>query len=128
MKKTLLILGAVFVSIMLFSTVTAVPQTHSEPAMNLIDKINQKKSLTEELKSRVNSNDYFQTNGLIDWIIQLLTSILNFIQDLIQFVSNLFQIVTLINAIISAINQLIDLIVQFINAILDLFNPDVQYY
>ncbi len=127
MKKTIIVIGAFLISLLLVSTVTAVPQTQSKPSMDIIEKIEHKKSVTETLQNKIDSITSFQKTGLIDWIVQLLTAILNLIQALIQFVMDLFNIVNLINAIISAINQLINLIVQFINAIIAIFTPDVHY-
>ncbi len=121
-------MGAVLISLLLVSSATAVPQTHSQPAMDLIEEIEQKKIFVEKLDQNVESNDFEQLDGIIDWIIQLLLTILDFIQSLIQFVLDLFQIVSLISTIISAINQLINAIIQLINSIMDLFNPDVCYY
>jgi phage-related protein len=126
MKKTLIVLAAVIISLLLVSTATAIPQKYSEPAMNIIENIEQKNFLSERMEKRIDSEDFFRTTGIIDWIIQLLQFILNFIRDLIQFVLELFQIINLINMIISAINQLIDVIAQFIQAIIDLFTPNLQ--
>ena len=121
-----MIVGAVFVSILLLSTVTAVPQTHSKPAMNLIDKIEEKTSNIQGLEEKTKLADLMEKDGIIDWIIQFLRAILNFIYHLIQLVINLFQIVQLLEMIVSAINQLFDLIEQFINRILDVFTPNSQ--
>lgn len=125
MKKIMVIIGAVFTSLLLVSTATAVPKTHSEPAMNLIDEIEQKTSVIDGLKGKINAVDVLENTGIIDWFIQLLRAILNFIYHLIQLVIDLFQIIQLLEAIISAINQLVDLIVQFINRIIDIFTPNM---
>ena len=126
MKKTMIILGAVFISLLLISSATAVPQTHSKPAMNMIEKIEQKTTVVEALKQKSNTLDP-EGKNCIDWIIQLLRSILNVIYQLIQLVLDLFQIIQILEAIIAAIYQLVDLIIQFINTIIDLFTPDVHY-
>jgi phage-related protein len=128
MKKLVIGLGAVFISLLMISTVTAVPQAQSQPAMNMIEKIEQKINDTEQLEDTLSFDGDIQPTGLIDLIIQLLTAILGIIQDLILFMLNLFQIVNLIEMIVSAISQLINLVVQFINAIIDLFTPNNQYF
>jgi len=128
MKKLVIGLGAVFISLLMISTVTAVPQAQSKPAMNMIEKIEQKINDTEQLEDKLSFDGDIQPTGLIDLIIQLLTAILGIIQDLILFMLNLFQIVNLIEMIVSAISQLINLVVQFINAIIDLFTPNNQYF
>ncbi len=127
MKKNILVIGVVFTSLLMISTVTAVPQTHSKPAMNTIEQIEERRSLVETLEHKMSLGNDFQANGIIDWLIQLLSTILDFIQTLIAFVLELFQIVNLVNAIISAINQLIDLITQLIQAINDIITPGFQY-
>jgi phage-related protein len=124
-KKIYFSFGAVLVSLLLLSTVTAVPQAHSQPAMDLIDEMEQKETFIERVAQNVDSVDFEQSDGVIDWIIRLLLTILDFIQSLIQFVLDLFQIVSLISTIISAINQLIDAIIQLINSIMDLFTPNM---
>ena len=121
-NKILTGLGAIFSCLLLVSTATAIPQTYSEPTMDMIDTIEQNKYLNEKLEN------LFGSTGIIDWIVQLLQMILNFIKDLIQFVLDLFQIVNLINLIISAINQLINLIAQLIQSIIDIFTPNSIYY
>ncbi len=126
MKKIIIILGAVFMSLLLTSSATAVPQTHSRPAMDLIEKIEQKTSVIEGLKEKINTVEVLENSGIIDWIIQLLRAVLNFIYHLIQLVLDLFKIVQLLEAIISAINRLVDLVMQFINKIIDLITPDLQ--
>jgi len=122
MKKILVVFGAFLITLLLVSTATAVPQTYSKPAMDMINTIEQNKSLNEKYEH------VFESTGIIDWIVQLLQRILNLIRDLIQFVLDLFQIVNLINMIISAITQLITLIGQLIQSIIDVFNPTTLYY
>ncbi len=123
MKKTLIGIGAVFISLLLISTVTAIPQTNSEPAMDLIEQLEEKKSFAEMLEQKIKSNDLPQPEGFIDWITQFLLSILNFVQWLVQLVLDLVQVVSLIATIISAINQLINAITQLLDSIMDIFNP-----
>ena len=128
MKKAILGLGAILISILLVSTATAVPQTGSEPTMDMIEKMVYKKSIINKIENRISAENLAPTEGIIDWIIQILQAILNFILQLIQLVSDLFQIANLISMIIDAINQLITVILQFIEAILDLFTPNLQLF
>jgi len=121
MKKILAIFGALFITLLLISSATACPQANSKTTMDIIDKLDQGKTIFKLLKGNI-----VGIKGILDWIIQLLKALLNFINQLIQEVIDLFQIVEILEEISSAINQLIDLIVQFINRIIDLFTPDSQ--
>jgi len=108
----------------MMSTVTAVPYNYSQPTMDTIEKIEEKRTKTTVL-SIDEENDIF-SKGLIDLIVQILRAILSFIQKLISLVLDLLQIVSLIEMIISAIMQLITVIFEFIEAIMDLINPSGQ--
>lgn len=120
MKNRIVGIGALLISLLLVSTATAVPKTYSEPAMEMIEEKEQMTSGFDSLKNGI------QTTGIIDLIIQLLVTILNFIQELISIVSDLFQIITLVEMIISAVTQLINIIFQLIETISNLFTPNVH--
>ena len=121
MNRLLIGYGTVFISLLLISTATAIPQTYSKPVMDVIETKEKNLFFEEKLENVIEST------GIIDWIIQLLQMLLNLISDLIQFVLDLFQIVNLIDMIISALNQLVNVIAQFIQAFIDLFNPAQLY-
>jgi len=122
MKHTYVLFGAFFTLVLMVSTVTAVPYNYSQPAMEAIEKIEEKRAMNSILSADSESN--VLSKGLIDLIIQILLAILSFIQKLIAFVFDLLQIVTLIEMIISAIMRLITVIFEFIEAIIDLINPN----
>lgn len=124
MKHRCVLLGVFFTLILVVSTVTAVPYNYSQPAMNRIEQIEEKRTMKNVLITDAENN--ILGKGLIDLIIQILLAILSFIQKLIAFVFDLLQIVNLIERIISAIMQLITAIFAFIEAIMDLISPDIQ--
>jgi hypothetical protein len=126
MKKLIIGIGAVFVSLLLISTATAVPQAYSKPTNDLLNKINVKKTAFEGfLSSDLISN--IELGGIIDFIIQLITFIIQIVTKLIQFISDLINLVGLVQTLINAILTLIDLVNQFIQLIMDLFNPETSY-
>jgi len=122
MKRTFVWFGAVFVSLLLLSNVSAVPQTQSQPAMDLIEQMEDEKLTLKALSTHpiLSSTD---SNGLIDLIIQIITMIINFVITLINFVTELMGLIGLIQSFIDAIFTLIDLVNQFIQMLNDLFNP-----
>jgi hypothetical protein len=124
MKQNYVLLGAFLTFFLVMSTVTAVPYNYSQPAMDTIEKIEEKRTMKNTLQ--INSENTVLSKGIIDWIIQILLAILHLIQELISFVLDLLQIVTLIEMIISAIMKLITVIFEFIQAIIDLINPNFQ--
>jgi len=129
MKKSLIVLGAIAVVLLMASTATAVPQVHSTPLMKAVSEIEQKRVVlegefgvcTEKLED-ISFN--VQPEGIIDIIIALIQFLIDLIAGMIQFITNLMQIGNLILALIAAIEALISIITQFIEWILDLFNPE----
>ena len=51
MRKVIPLMGVIFISLLLISNSSAVPQTHSEPVMDLIDEIEKQKSQYEDVLS-----------------------------------------------------------------------------
>ena len=43
MKKSIIVLAAIAVALLMASTVTAVPQVHSTPVMKVVNEVEQKK-------------------------------------------------------------------------------------
>ena len=129
MKKSLIVLGAIAVVLLMVSTATAVPQVHSTPLMKTVSEIEQKRAFlegefgvcTEKLED-VSFN--VQLEGIIDTIIAIILFLIQLLNSIIQFILNIMQIGNLILALIDAIMTLIDLITQFIEWILELFNPE----
>ncbi len=117
MKKGVLIIGALFVTLLMISTVTAVPTTQSKPVMDIIDNANQQvekfKTIGEQLPQ-----------GIFDLIWQLLLSIINLVIKLIEVVNTLMSIVQLVQVLINALQSLFQIIQDFIDLISDLLNPE----
>ena len=125
MKQKYVLLGAFFTFILLVSTVTALPYTNSQPLMETIEEIEEYQIMNIY---DVEINQFLQSKGIFDWIVQILLAILHLIQEIIQLVLELLQIVNLIEMIISAITQLINVVFQLIEAIMDLISPDMTIY
>ncbi len=129
MKKSLIVLGAIAVVLLMVSTATAVPQVHSTPLMKTVSEIEQKRAFlegefgvcTEKLED-ISFN--VQLGGIIDTIIAIILFLINLLNSIIQFILDIMQIGNLILALIDAIMTLIDLIIQFIEWVLGLFNPE----
>ena len=129
MKKSLIVLGAIAVVLLMVSTATAVPQVHSTPLMKTVSEIEQKRAIlegkfgvcTEKLED-ISFN--VQLGGIIDIIIAIILLLIRLVNSIIQFILNVMQIGNLILALINAIITLIDVITQFIEWILELFNPE----
>lgn len=117
MKKGALIIGALFVTILLISTVTAVPTQQSKPVMDIIDRTNQQKEKFETMSDHL-------PQGIFDLIWQLLLSIINLIIKLIEVVNTLMSIVQLIQVFVNGLQTLIQMIQNLIDLINDLFNPE----
>ena len=127
-KKRFFLLKAVFTLFLVISISTLIPTVCSQPGKTIISKIATQKelmgSLTQSTKETNIQNKDIQTQGLFDFIIMILTFIINLIQRLINFISNAIQLVMLLERIIDAVETLINLINQLIQAISDIFNPD----
>ena len=82
MKKYFFEIGAILIALLLMSTVTAVPQTQSKPAMEIINDIEDKINLIES-NALANIINNVETGGIIELLIQLITVIIQFIIELI---------------------------------------------
>jgi len=122
MKKYFMVIEAIFISLLLVSTVTAVPQAHSNPVMNLINDIEENKSIIDYnlFKNIINN---VQSGGIIDLIIQLITLIIQFILEIIDVIQNIIGLVNLIQNLIDAFTTLFQLIQDLIEIIRNIFNP-----
>jgi len=129
MKKSLILLGAIAVVLLMLSTVTAVPQVHSTPVMNIVNEVEQKKTLingkTGAFSDKmVDKLVNIQPGGIITWLINLITSMINFIKNIINFISSIIQLAELIISLIDLITALYEMIMQFIEWIRGIFNPE----
>lgn len=123
MKKSYIELGAIVVALLMMSTVTAVPQTHSESVMNLVNEVEQKKNILEE-KITENFLDNLEMGGLIDFLIQLITLIIQLVLKIIEIVQNAMGLVNLIQSLFDALTTLFQLIQDLIDLITNIFNPE----
>jgi hypothetical protein len=123
MKKYYIEIGAILIALLLMSTVTAVPQTQSKPAMDIINDIEDKINLIEsnELTNIINN---VETGGIIELLIQLITVIIQFIIELIGIIQNIIGLVNLIETLIEAFTTLFQLIQDLIELIRSIFNPE----
>ena len=129
MKKSLIVLGAIAVVLLMASTVTAVPQVHSIPLMKTVSEIEQKRAIlegefgvcTEKLED-ISLN--VQPGGIIDSIIAIILFLIQLLNSIIQFILEIMQIGNLILALINAIMTLIDVLTQLIEWIQGILNPE----
>ena len=123
MKKYFFEIGAILIVLLLMSTVTAVPQTQSKPAMDIINDIEDKINLIEsnEISNIINN---VETGGIIELLIQLITVIIQFIIELIGIIQNIIGLVNLIDTLIAAFTTLFQLIQDLIELIRSIFNPE----
>ena len=129
MKKNLIVFGAIAVVLLMVSTVTAVPQAHSTPMMEIVNEMEQKKTLNNGKivafsDKIVNKLAKVEPGGIITWLINLITSLIEFIMTLISFVNSIVQLAELIVSLIDLITALYEVIMQFIEWIQGIFNPE----
>ncbi|MCK5301145.1 MAG: hypothetical protein KAJ21_04510 [Thermoplasmatales archaeon] len=123
MKKYFIEIGAILIALLLMSTVTAVPQTQSKPAMEIINDIEDKINLIES-NALTNIINNVETGGIIELLIQLITVIIQFIIELIGIIQNIIGLVNLIDTLIAAFTTLFQLIQDLIELIRSIFNPE----
>ena len=129
MKKSIIVLAAIAVALLMTSAVTAVPQVHSTPVMKVVNEVEHKKTLfeggTEIFSGKIaGKSSNVEPGGIIDDIIALIQFLIDLLMGIIQFITNLMQLGNLIQALINAINALIDIITQFIEWIQGILNPE----
>ena len=115
MKKTLIVLGAVAIALLMVSSATAVQQTSSETVMKKVKQIEKIRVLPL---------------GLISWLIgfikDLILALIELIPELIAFITNMKILIGLIELILSwpeRIAALIEDFVAFIEWLKNLINP-----
>lgn len=118
MKKGVISIGVFLISILMISTATAVPTTHSKPVMDQVNRI-------EQQEEKLLSFDVFP-QSILQLIWQILLLIINLIMKLIEVVNMVITIVQLIQALITGLQTLIQMIQNIIQLITDLFNPDPE--
>ena len=123
MKKIFLLIGTIFTTLLMISTVTAVPQVHSNPLMEKINEIEENKRIIDERLADINPDA--ETGGLIDLLIQIILWLIALVQQIINLILDIFGLVELIEYLIGLIVALFELIMSLINFIIDIFTPDV---
>lgn len=123
MKKYYIELGAIVVALLMMSTVTAVPQTHSKVVMDIVDKIEQKKDVLEEKLTEIFLDD-LKLGGIIDFLIQLIILIIQLVMKIIEIVQGIMGLINLIQNLIAALTTLFQLVQSLIELIQDIFNPE----
>jgi len=123
MKKLYIELGAIFIALLMMSTVTAVQQTHSESVINIVNTMEQKIDILKtEISQKVTDN--IKQAGLIDLIIQLITITIQLVMKAVEVVQNIIGLVDLIQNLINAFTTLFQLIQDLFDIINDIFNPE----
>ena len=100
MKTSLVVLGAIAVVLLMVSTVTAVPQVHSTPMMEIVNEVEQKKTLingklgafSDKIADKLVN---VEPTGIITWLINLIVSLIEFIRNIINFISSIIQLAEL---------------------------------
>jgi hypothetical protein len=123
MKKCYIELGAIFVALLMMSTVTAVQQTKSESVINVVNNFEQKKDILETQITR-NFLDNTKLGGLIDLLIQLITLLIQLVLKAVEVVQSVIGLVNMIQNLIDAFTTLFQLIQDLIDLIKDIFNPE----
>jgi len=118
-------MGAIFTACIMMSVVTAVPQSNSEPVMNVIHEVEEGKLFIDEKVSEISSLDP-QSGGLIDFLKKLVWMIIQAILDLIDIIKNLIGLVALIEYLIELVMVLVDAVIALIELIMNIFNPSAS--
>ncbi len=129
MKTSLVVLGAIAVVLLMVSTVTAVPQVHSTPMMEIVNEVEQKKTLingklgafSDKIADKLVN---VEPTGIITWLINLIVSLIEFVRNIINFISSIIQLAELIITLINLITTLYEVIMQFIEWIQGILNPE----
>ncbi|MBN2603274.1 MAG: hypothetical protein JXA91_03985 [Candidatus Thermoplasmatota archaeon] len=131
MKKFCMLFGAVAISTLIISSVSAVPQTHSEPIIQIVNEIEKNRAVLEDkylisIEDAKTSLSEILPLGILDTIIQLLVFLINLIYGIVNFLLTIMQLASLITLLLNAITVLIDTVSQFIEWLMNLFNPQTQ--
>jgi hypothetical protein len=122
MKKYFLAMGSIFISILLVTSVTAIPNSQSNVIINKINEINEiNNTIYNEELNIILSN--IMSGGIIELLIQLITLLVQFILELIEIIQNVIGLINLIQNLINAFTTLFQLLQELIDLITNLFNP-----
>lgn len=126
MRRNFLLLGVFFTTLLMISSVTAIPAANSDPLMDKIHEIEKIKKIIDEKLTNIDFE--FSTIGLIDILIQIIQLIISFIQQLISLILDIFGLIDLIEYLIGLLVTLFELIMSLINFIIDLFTPKIAKF
>ena len=111
MKKIMLTIGAFVIALLMVSTATAVPTTHSGPFMNAVNNL-------EKTEKMIHGNIAdIQPAGFIDFLIQLIILLIKLIMAIVTIIRSVLGIINLFKVIIATIQTLIELLQQIIDLI-----------
>lgn len=117
MRKGVILTGAFLIALLMISTVTAVPTSHSKPVMDMIDKVERQQTELESLFDQL-------PTGIFDLLWQLLVALFNLIVQIIGIVNTILGIFQLIQGLLNGLQTLLQMIQDFIALINELLNPD----
>ena len=120
--KLSVVIGALGIALLLLSTVTAVPHSHSEPVMDHIHAIEDLQTQLENEQNTLGLEEIFPT-GIFERLIQLITLIIQIVLNIVQIIQSIMSIISLIQFVIEALQTLIQVVQEFIALLQDLFNP-----
>ena len=123
MKKYCIELGAIAIALLMMSTVTAVPQTHSKVVMDIVNEVEQNKDILEGKLTEI-FLDTLKLGGIIDFLIQLITLIIQLVLKIVEIVQGIMGLVNLIQNLIDALTTLFQLVQSLIELIQEIFNPE----
>lgn len=115
MKKGVIYIGALFVTILMISTATAVPTTHSKPVMDVINTIEKQDEKFEPSNVPI---------GILNLIWQILVALFNLVMKIAEVVSIVASIIQLVQALVNGLQTVIQMLQNVIDLINDLFNPE----
>lgn len=119
MRKGIISIGAILVTLLMISTVTAVPTSQSKPVIDIIDRVEQQRERFDTLSDQL-------PTGIFEIIWQLILALFNLIMKIIDVVNTVLTIIQLFQALINGIQILLQMIQDFIDLLNDLFNPELS--
>jgi len=116
MRSWSLTFGVMVVLSLLLSMTTIIPQTQSKPIMEKIEVIEQNEAILEKIKDSPSSVDM---TGFIEWIIEVITSLLDIITQVQLVVGLIMGIINSVKTLATAIPELFTMISDFITLLLN---------
>ena len=120
MRKIFFSIVAIFISLLLVSTGTAVPQTFSEPVIDALEEIDRQNVQYQNIISSISSKNlpldgiFDLIKQIIQWIIQLVLNLIDIVKQLILLGEIVFFFLKLVELLFSLIQRIIELILNII--------------